>query len=1111
MKKEEFIKKLYQLHEKMNEVIAFRKSNQPSGYFRSLIKDREYFSVSSVFQIPDNTRSYNVYRAYISNHIQNWANILGIAYTSDSQNAHTLYRDFEDRAIQPERLMLSEDSADRLSTMLDFTGSLNGIEQPLDAELAMNAFDILNKEKNVLGINYQFPKGELIVTPADAIERMQVQDLLGIMSSDIYLNPQKDTLLLNRIIHSVKDVESSYFITRVATLEREWTDNLNRKHKGEEIKSIHVDLYDENQKDRHGLDGQQDRIVRLNLFTNETIIGWKVPTNLSASTALGLPYQYSNYSTNNEGYHAFSLENEKFYARLPRLYETTKIFEKIFAERTWEIITDEEKFGIYSVNVRRDQFGHLIGMKYAEKNNDYPQLELYYDLLNEKLDFNRLFLKDDGSVIQKMSVLRDFMDGLDESSIFITDLEDFKKRVNISKALYLPKKQVLEGFRMLSDNSLVWITNMGIKSKLIQKEIKNFNQKNVLGMLTHKNGEDIHVIMFNSEIPNASEKLSRAMNYIETSEWRLRDRQQVISLMEDLLKQKVNETQTVQDLIIQHQIELNLTDIHGDDPPGLVTEFLRSARESRVTRNELTHVDELVQWSIDYKEKQSNERLQKMIGKLKEGSDLQMETKKNNELNNDVHKQTLYSLEPAVTLENEPQLQVDAGIQALVDTQQLYPWKKNPNIYFVKGLKKVAIERQEDGSFKVSEKFQPTTETEKKKVEELLAKQTGIMQAKEVDPLAPENISQHALELIKNYTRNPQDTQEYLAFMSKFPELSPRNVALIQQQWHGANAVATYKQWDAYHDKLGLTADDIEPSTRVYRNRKTGEEKTYTDARLSVRTGEKAQITLFRPVIIEYIPALDEKGKQTYNSKGQPLMKEKRFATDVEKQALKEDKIAVINKRTTFTTYKVFELSQTNLKPESYPKAMPNKPVNYEADPTKVDAVIQGLKEYAQTIGVPIHEDTTDFLGNAKGGFIPELNRILLNRHNTPTENITVTIHELAHATLHHKNAEKIPTPIEELEAEMTSYIVSKRFGIDTTESSVGYIANWTKNLKELDDQQLSKSLDRIHKSSKKMIETIQNAIDKGIKPVKDIANPITQPLSQPIHPLFGGNTGRSI
>ena len=44
-------------------------------------------------------------------------------------------------------------------------------------------------------------------------------------------------------------------------------------------------------KDRHNLDGQQDGIVELNLFTNELIIGRKVPTNLSASTALGRSHQ----------------------------------------------------------------------------------------------------------------------------------------------------------------------------------------------------------------------------------------------------------------------------------------------------------------------------------------------------------------------------------------------------------------------------------------------------------------------------------------------------------------------------------------------------------------------------------------------------------------------------------------------------------------------------------------------------------------------------------------------------------------------------------------------------------------------------------------------------
>ena len=48
-------------------------------------------------------------------------------------------------------------------------------------------------------------------------------------------------------------------------------------------------------KDRHDLGGQQDGIVELNLFTNELIIGRKVPTNLSASTALGRTHQWSNY------------------------------------------------------------------------------------------------------------------------------------------------------------------------------------------------------------------------------------------------------------------------------------------------------------------------------------------------------------------------------------------------------------------------------------------------------------------------------------------------------------------------------------------------------------------------------------------------------------------------------------------------------------------------------------------------------------------------------------------------------------------------------------------------------------------------------------------------
>ena len=39
---------------------------------------------------------------------------------------------------------------------------------------------------------------------------------------------------------------------------------------------------------------QQDEFHELNLFTNDSIIGWKVPTNLGASSALTVSHQYPN-------------------------------------------------------------------------------------------------------------------------------------------------------------------------------------------------------------------------------------------------------------------------------------------------------------------------------------------------------------------------------------------------------------------------------------------------------------------------------------------------------------------------------------------------------------------------------------------------------------------------------------------------------------------------------------------------------------------------------------------------------------------------------------------------------------------------------------------------
>lgn len=349
-------------------------------------------------------------------------------------------------------------------------------------------------------------------------------------------------------------------------------------------------------------------------------------------------------------------------------------------------------------------------------------------------------------------------------------------------------------------------------------------------------------------------------------------------------------------------------------------------------------------------------------------------------------------------------------------------------------------------------------------------------------------LSEIAFQKIREFTRSPEALAEYMDFMSKFPQLSPRNVALIQDQWKGANAVATYNQWQALGKRLELRPEDVIETRNTYTNKRTGETKEVVHQGLSVKSGEKAQITLFRPLMARMIPVLDDQGNQVKNSKGNPKFKKISEATPQEKALLKERKLRVVQFQERdqetglpkFTTYKVFELSQTTLKPESYPKAMPNRQYQFDTDQVKTKEVLDGLCDYAGTLGVHLLRDEVHELGNTKGAFYPGEQKILLNPNNLPGEQIATTIHELAHATLHNPKftayyKEDVSTPRKELEAEMTSHLVSKHFGLDTSEAAIDYMAGWTKNLTQLDDKQLAESMKRIHQTVSKMVKHIEH------------------------------------
>ena len=80
---------------------------------------------------------------------------------------------------------------------------------------------------------------------------------------------------------------------------------------------------------------------------------------------------------------------------------------------------------------------------------------------------------------------------------------------------------------------------------------------------------------------------------------------------------------------------------------------------------------------------------------------------------------------------------IQPAAQVLIDEGLVNQWQKQPNTYFVKGLRRVALELTEEGEFQLSSqtKYHPKTDKERLKVDELLAKQSQISSVEEKHPL----------------------------------------------------------------------------------------------------------------------------------------------------------------------------------------------------------------------------------------------------------------------------------------------------------------------------------------------------------------------------------------
>lgn len=294
-----------------------------------------------------------------------------------------------------------------------------------------------------------------------------------------------------------------------------------------------------------------------------------------------------------------------------------------------------------------------------------------------------------------------------------------------------------------------------------------------------------------------------------------------------------------------------------------------------------------------------------------------------------------------------------------------------------------------------------------------------------------EELTNKMTEQIESYFISEDALKEHLAFMSNFHNYSLRNTILIENQFMGAKAVGSFKFWQ--------------------------------DKGISVQKGEKG-IKILVPTPVEYFKRNED-------------WVQIKFANAKEKEQLKKGTLET-QKKLFFKVGHVFEYTQTNAREKGMPVSEIFGQYHKDGIINNEKEMIAALHKVSEKVGFEILEEPPEELGTAKGVAFPYEKKIALNPRNTAYENVTTLIHELAHAKLHTPDVRDSLTRAErEFQAEMVSYVVANRYGIDTEDFSLSYLASWTQQGKELKDKE--RLLNGVKETASEFIDVIDNHFSK--------------------------------
>ncbi|TRZ39254.1 hypothetical protein CEQ21_07760 (plasmid) [Niallia circulans] len=263
---------------------------------------------------------------------------------------------------------------------------------------------------------------------------------------------------------------------------------------------------------------------------------------------------------------------------------------------------------------------------------------------------------------------------------------------------------------------------------------------------------------------------------------------------------------------------------------------------------------------------------------------------------------------------------------------------------------------------------------------------------------------------VKNAAASPEDYMQYLNFASKFPKRSVRNQMLIYLQKPDAHLVAGMKTWN----KFGR----------------------------QVVKGSKA-IQIYAPIKV--------KEKEI----------DKKTNKEVEKTVLKG-----------FKMVNVFDVNDTKGVPLPLNPLVPENVKESEfAEKTYKHVVNELQKE------LPIELD--DKYSDTSNGYYNRLEHKIVinaNEHRDITNQYKTLIHEYAHSIFHNETGKYkgYDKDSKEVQAESVAYLVTKSFGMDTSDYSFAYIKGWASGKDE--ELLLAYQVD-IQKESAGIIKKIEDVI----------------------------------